>query len=226
MVRSFTVLGALVVTLLGTAMLLAQTPAKKDMSMLCMLTLPQAELRQSATYKTKKGEDRQFGPHLVVPANATHFVVFSDRPHRVSKTIPGGIKAFTAFFHRSDLKVDHPNVTFAGHHLGTDKENYTVFKMSSPFILHKDAGKDAGKCVLPLKVIGKAKMPAAGQYKDVSLVVDNFWDWLAAGASAVATVLACGPGEALTVGLDTPACAASVAATVAALGNTLPADGP
>ena len=53
------------------------------------------------------------GAAIVVPGDAA-IVVFSDRPHRIARTLPGGVMAFANFYARSNFVADPPNATFAG----------------------------------------------------------------------------------------------------------------
>ena len=151
-------------------------------------------------------------------SNNERVTVFSDRPHRIAKPLPGGVEAFGKFFNDSDFIDDPPNVTFAGNLNADKKEYYTIFEIGDP-VLSKNS------VLLPIiNVIGEEKSIPDGSYSNVSLVVDNIWGTILGSietaAAGIATAAACTVGEVATMGADTAVCAAGVAGTIALGGNT------
>jgi hypothetical protein len=157
---------------------------------------------------------------IVIPSNAA-MIVFSDRPHRIARPLPGGILSFANFYARSNFVADPPNATFAGSTAGGDEEVYSVVELGTPQVAD-------GQVRFPiLEAVGQETVPAPGEYENVSMVVDDFWSSFgsdlqvigeAVGTVALGagTAVACTVGEVATVGADTAACVAGIAGTVAA----------
>ena len=149
----------------------------------------------------------------------TNVIAFSDRPHRIAKSMPGGMKEFTNFFVKSDFTTDPPNVTVSGNLDSDSKEYYTIIEMGTPRLNNTHA-------FLPIiKPIGDETHMPSGSYSNLSLVVDNVWGWILGGvetaAATVATAATCTVGEVATLGAATGVCVAAVAGTVALGGNTI-----
>jgi hypothetical protein len=160
------------------------------------------------------------GAAIVIPGNAA-MIVFSDRPHRIARPLPGGIMSFANFYARSNFVADPPNATFAASTVEGNQEVCSVLELGIPQI-------EDGQVRLPiLRAVGQETAPAQGDYTNVSMVVDNFWSTVgsdlqlvgeAVGTVALGagTAVACTVGEVATVGADTAACVAGIAGTVAA----------
>ena len=159
------------------------------------------------------------GAAIVVPGGAT-MVVFSDRPHRIARSLPGGVISFAAFYARSNFVADPPNATFAAS-TAEGQEVCSVLELGTPQV-------EDGQVRFPiLQAIGQETAPAPGDYENVSMVVDNFWSTVgsdlqlvgeAVGTVALGagTALACTVGEVASAGTDTAVCVAGVVSTVAA----------
>jgi hypothetical protein len=160
------------------------------------------------------------GAAIVVPGNAA-MIVFSDRPHRIARPLPGGVMSFANFYARSNFVTDPPNATFAGSTAEGDQEVCSVVELGTPQV-------EDGQVRFPiLQAVGQEEAPAQGDYENVSMVVDDFWSSFGSDLQLVGevvgtvalgagTAVACTVGEVATVGADTAACVAGVAGTVAA----------
>ena len=158
------------------------------------------------------------GDGIVIPGNAA-MIVFSDRPHRIARPLPGGVTSFAKFYARSNFVADPPNATFAAT-AADGQEVCSVVELGTPQI-------EDGQVRFPiLQAVGQETAPAPGDYANVSMVIDNFWSTVgsdlelvgeAVGTVALGagTALACTVGEAVSVGTDTAVCVAGVASTVA-----------
>ncbi len=153
---------------------------------------------------------------IKVPLDAS-VLAFSDRPHRIAKSISDGISGFVNIFLNSDFTADPPNVTVAGNLDSDSKEYYSVIEMGIPKLYESHV-------LLPIiRPIGEETYIPQGSYSHLSLVVDNVWGWILGGmetaASAVGTAVACTVGEVATLGADTAVCVAGVVGTAAVAGN-------
>jgi len=162
--------------------------------------------------KSAKVEKSGNTSSISLPSNS-EVLVFSDRPYRLAKPLPGGLDAFAKFFQKSNFHKDLPNVTFSGQVQGSKLNPVSVLVVKSP------QAKDGSVQFTIVQANGSEKIPAPGTYDELTLVVDNVWDWLAAGASIVGTAFTCSAGEVATLGLATGACVAGVAESVAAVGG-------
>lgn len=159
------------------------------------------------------------GGAIVVPGEAA-MIVFSDRPHRIARPLPGGVLSFANFYARSNFVADPPNATFAAEAAG-GQEVCSVLELGTPQV-------EDGQVRFPiLQAIGQETAPAPGDYENVSMVVDNFWSTVgsdlelvgeAVGTVALGagTAITCTVGEAVSAGTDTALCVAGVASTIAA----------
>lgn len=159
------------------------------------------------------------GAALVVPGDSA-MVIFSDRPHRIARPLPGGAASFAAFYARSNFVADPPNATFAGS-TADGQEVCSVLELGTPQV-------EDGQVRFPiLRAVGQETVPASGDYRNVSMVVDNFWSTVgsdlelvgeAVGTVALGagTAITCTVGEVATAGTDTALCVAGVASTIAA----------
>ena len=128
------------------------------------------------------------GAYIKMPLE-TDVVAFSDRPHRIAKSIPGGVVSLANYLSQSDIATDPPNITFTGELGSNERHVFTVVEMEQPMI-------EGSYVLLPVSnAIGEEILPANGEYQNVSIVVDNFWGMLSAIGSATATVGACTVGE-------------------------------
>lgn len=160
------------------------------------------------------------GAAIVIPGDAA-MVVFSDRPHRIARPLPGGVLSFANFYARSNFVADPPNATFAASAAEDGQEVCSVLELGTPQV-------EDGQVRFPiLQAIGQETVPAQGDYENVSMVVDNFWSTVgsdlqlvgeAVGTVALGagTALACTVGEVASAGTDTAVCVAGVVSTVAA----------
>ena len=160
------------------------------------------------------------GAAIVIPGNAA-MIVFSDRPHRIARTLPGGVMSFADFYARSNFVADPPNATFAASTAEENQQVCSVVELGTPQV-------EDGQVRFPiLRAVGQEMAPAQGDYENVSMVIDNFWSTVgsdlelvgeAVGTVALgaATAVTCTVGEAVTAGTDTALCVAGVASTVAA----------
>lgn len=193
---------------------------EEGISLLIMITCPEMAFLSEGKYG-----DRKVGPHFVVRQDQAHVVVFSDRPHRLAKTMPGGIEHFAALYTKSDFVKDPPNATFAGNEEKTKQERYTVIEFDQPFAFQ--AGSEKGLLVvIPVqKAIGSEKLPPFGSYNDCSMVVDDLFGaiigWTETVAAGVATGVACTVGEVATLGADTAVCVAGIVGTAASAANAI-----
>ncbi len=178
------------------------------------------------TAETGKVENRHNGGiNIIIPKDA-NIIVFSDRPHRIAKHVPGGVASFADFFSHSDLMTDPPNITFAGNFNVDETEKYSVLELVNPFV------KD-DFFVMPINTaIGDEKLLPEGEYENISIVIDNVWGWIGAIGAAIGTVgagagtiAACTVGEVATAGLDTGVCVAGVVGTIGAATGTVGAFG-
>ena len=155
---------------------------------------------------------------IKVPLDA-NVLAFSDRPHRIAKSIPDGISGFVSIFLNSDFTTDPPNVTVAGNLDSDSKEYYSVIEMGIPKLYESHV-------LLPIiRPIGEETYVPQGSYSNLSLVVDNVWGWILGSietaAAAVGTGLACTVGEVATLGAATAGCVAAVAGTIALGGSVI-----
>ena len=159
------------------------------------------------------------GDALVIPGDAA-MIVFSDRPHRIARPLPGGVLSFANFYARSNFVADPPNATFAAS-TADGQEVCSVLELGTPQV-------EDGQVRFPiLQAIGQETAPAPGDYANVSMVIDNFWSTVgsdlelvgeAVGTVALGagTAISCTVGEVATAGTDTALCVAGVASTIAA----------
>jgi len=183
-------------------------------SVLFLITSKSAEIYKNSDSDLNDNESWV----IKVPLDA-HVVVFSDRPHRVAKVIPEGIKSFVNIFLKSDFSTDLPNVTVAGNLDSESQEYYSVIEMGIPIL-------NETSVLLPImRPIGEETYMPQGSYSNLSLVVDSVWGWIIGGAetiaSGVATAAACTVGEVASLGADTAVCVAGVAGTIASGASTI-----
>lgn len=149
------------------------------------------------------------GLEISIPVNS-NIVVFTDRPYRLARALPGGLRSFAAFFERSNFKRDLPNVTLSGTDAANQQQMATIMEMSQPTV------KDGDFVMKIQRPTGSEQLPPEGTYSNVSLVVDSVWSWLVSNSPG----LMCTLQDAATLGRDTADCVKGVTSTIGAPGGS------
>jgi hypothetical protein len=140
-------------------------------SLLFMINSYSGDFLATGTYGEKTIEH-----HFAIDVN-TPLIAFSDRPHRFSEKIEGGLQAFPELFVDSDFGIHPPNTTFSGTFVENNIAQSTIFEMEKPFIFEE-------KFIIPVKgIIGDQTLPPYGNYTDLTFVVDGFWGKVKKAAS-------------------------------------------
>jgi hypothetical protein len=187
------------------------TAQPEDISFLFFINSMHAEIKSTGVYNGFK-----VGLHIQIPSDSS-VIVFSDRPARISKILPGGASGFARLYANSDFESNPPNFTFSGLNKITGEETFTVAVMGEPI----DAG---GSIIIPLTdILGSLAKPPVGDYENVSLVVDNWFDVIVDAVEVTGAVLgtaaACTFGEAVPVAGQL-ACAGGVVASAGLIAGT------